>query len=372
MTANVLYSPMVSFILAFALACVSGPENDTASIPDAYIPPDRPGILSVATSRVELVSRNGLDLQVRGWFPTAEADGDLVTYGGYGTGEALDGAAPDCAETRRVVLLSHASGGEADQLWPLAEYLATHGALVLAPTHLYNTRDDFDADALAANILRRPFDLMDVYDDLLANSDSGALAGCVDADAGYAIIGHDLGAISALMTGGMLLDIPALDQLCADGETLYCQIAEEFRVMDERSPKIDRTDARVTAVGAIAPSDLGVEVGDAAYFAPAAVVLGGTADTTAPWDAAVRATYDLLPSSPRGAGAIDGAGHWSFTALCEDTPMWCEADTLDASEVQRISNATLQAFLELSEGEERASAYLPPPDDVDTIWWDED
>lgn len=363
-------------VLLLVLACRcrdrGAEEEPERVIPPAYVPPDTPGPWDAGAAQRVVMGPEGAELGVWIWFPTAEPGLQPASYDGMGEGEATVDALPDCEEARPVAVFSHASGGLAAQSWFLAERLATQGWVVVAPTHAGNSRGDNDLTDLAGSVLRRPAELSAAYDGLLAESASEGepLAGCVDPDAGFAVVGHDLGGSSALMLAGASVRGEALKPLCQDGDSLACALIDLGLDGDEEA-ELSLADDRVFGAFALAPTGVALSVGGLEdVFAPVGI-LGATQDATVSWDEVLDPTFDALTVSPRGLGGVPGAGHLSFTALCPFYTGWPECEEvsgyLSVEESWEAVNVTAVPVLEVFRGEDRALLYLPP-DRAEVTW----
>lgn len=360
---------MLSLLLVFACQCRRDEEPERV-VPDPYQPPDISGPMAPGYGGLEVEGAEGPEVLPL-WFPAIEAGTQPASYEELGQGEATTDTSPDCAEPRPVVVFSHASGGLPLQGWYLAERLSTHGYISVAPRHAGNTRDDMDVTALATSVLARPGELSDAFDALVAESETegSALYGCVDPEAGYAVVGHDLGATSALMAAGLTLEAASLIPACEEGDSLICQIVE-LGLGQDTGGSLSLADGRVWAAVAMAPTGLAVEAGGLDSARAAVAVFGGVQDTSVDWDAVITPLTDGLASDPLGLGSFDGAGHASFTTLCPLYPQWPEcqgAPYRTPEEVHALINATAVPFLETMRGEDRAGYYLPP--DYDGVSW---
>lgn len=354
-------SPCLFLSALFALnGC--GADPDDSGLPAAYQPPDRVGPWSVGATTGATTGRDGVALPLTVWYPAEEGDAPLFDYGPLGTGAALDGATPDCASLRPVALFSHASGWFGQQSFFLAERLASHGWVVIAPDHTGNTREDQDANTLGATLMRRPRDLADALDAVLGGAAGDGIAACLDGTETYSVIGHDVGGESALLAAGAPVDLDALATRCAAHEELACAAHDAWTAGGSAA---DLSDPRVRAAVVIAPSlKLSTASAIAAITAPT-LVIGGTEDSAVDWDLVLWPLYEGLTATPRAAAAVEGAGHLSFTNLCTGWDTWpeCGLGYRQPGEVQRITDVLAVPFLELARGEDRAAAYLPPPEE---------
>lgn len=350
-------------LLLALLACSGGDKDGPAGeIPEPYDPPDLAGPWAVGAATRSFVDREDDDgtMDVWVWFPASEAGTEPASYDGLGEGRASTDASPDCAEPRPVVVFSHASGGVAAQSWFLAERLASHGWVGVAPTHSGTTREDLDLTDLPAAILRRPVELGTAFDGLVNDT---ALAGCVDAEAGYAVVGHDLGGSTALLAAGATLEGAALGPLCEEQDSLACELLE-LGLGGDDGASLSLQDPRVWAAFAMAPTDLALDAGGLANVTAPVGVLGATLDAGISWDEVLAPTFDALTVTPRGLGGVEGAGHLSLSALCPLYAGWPECEEggayLPVQDAWEAVNVTAVPVLEVLRGEARAAAYLPP------------
>jgi predicted dienelactone hydrolase len=230
-----------------------------------------------------------------------------------------------------LVLLSHGTGGSAnDQDW-LASALAAHGYIVAAVNHPGNneleplTREGF--------LLwwERATDLSNVLDALLADPQFGPH---IDASR-IGAAGFSLGGYTVLALAGARTDVNALEAFCrspqadaichppeakrmagsaSDADAPHPPPTPEMRASFARSGDSYR-DARVRAVFAIAPA-LG-EAFDADAFKSVTIpvaLLAGTADITVPPDTNVRRIAGFLPQA--SLTMVPGASHYTFLDTC--------------------------------------------------------
>ncbi|WP_408585501.1 alpha/beta hydrolase family protein [Paraburkholderia bannensis] len=240
----------------------------------------------------------------------------------------------DASARYPLVLLSHGTGGSAnDQDW-LASALAAHGYIVAAVNHPGNneleplTREGF--------LLwwERATDLSNVLDALLADP---ALGQHID-QARIGAAGFSLGGYTVLELAGARTDVHALEAFCGSPQAdAICHPPEAKRLAGGASgasgasaPQLSPTpemrasfarsgdsyrDKRVRAVFAIAPA-LG-EAFDADAFRDVTIpvaLLAGTNDVTVPPDTNVRRIAGFLPQA--SLTMVPGASHYTFLATC--------------------------------------------------------
>ncbi|WP_322045704.1 alpha/beta hydrolase family protein [Paraburkholderia sp. J67] len=236
--------------------------------------------------------------------------------------------AGDAGARYPLVLLSHGTGGTAnDQEW-LAGALAAHGYIVAAVNHPGNN--------LLAPLTREGFllwweratDLSNVLDALLADPQFGPH---IDRSR-IGAAGFSLGGYTVLELAGARTDVQAFDAFChSPAADAICHPPEVKRLAGAASavaapptPAMRDSlahsgdslrDARVRAVFAIAPA-LG-EAFDAQSFKDVTIpvaLMAGTADITVPPDTNVRRIAGFLPQA--SLTMVPDASHYTFLATC--------------------------------------------------------
>lgn len=341
-----------ALVLPLLLAC--GTDADDSGAPGTgdsgspRTPTDysQPGAAAPGTLQGTVAGSTGTDLPVQVWYPAEPSDQTPITYDGFYAGGAFEGATAACDGPRPVLVFSHGNSGVRWQSPFFTEYLASHGWVVVAPDHVGNTLFDMGDVPFDEVILRRPLDLQDSFDWLVAESSraDSPLAGCVDGAAGYAVAGHSFGGFTTYATAGAPFEHPTT------GGTE------------------DRADGRVWAAIAMAPWDVGglLDTGMAEISVPV-LTLGGTLDVTTPWSM-IAGLHDTLTATPRFLGEFPEAGHFSFA------PVSClvfEGDGcgdgfVDLETFTTLVNASSLAFLEGVQGVEGAHDALP--DDPALQW----
>lgn len=364
---------MITLSLLF-LACQGEPESgDPSEDSAAPYDPSIAGAHAVGTYEDALTSSDDVELALQVWYPAQEADDGTASryrYDGLLDGSALEHSTPACDAPLPVVVFSHGSGGIRFQSIFYTERLATHGYLVVAPDHTGNTFYDNDAST-GEMVLRRPQDVMDTFDWLVAESadPSSAIAGCVDPSAGYAITGHSFGGYTSLAVAGATLDVAAAEAFCADLDDSVCDVVDAWKAEHPGETVVELGDERVWASVPMTPAGASLFAAGLAEISVPTLVFGGTLDDTTPYDTESIPIYEGLVSLPRGLAGLEGAGHLSFSDICEiyAAAAECGDGFLPVEDVQRIVNETAVPFLELARGESRAAEFLPP-DEAALLW----
>lgn len=302
-------------------ACSSAATVDNA--PDTPFDPSELGAWGAGTERVVITTGGGLSMPVQVWYPTDAAAGTPVRYDGLAQGAAYEGAAVTCDSARPLAVFSHGNAGTRYQSAFLTEHLATHGFVVLAPDHPGNTFTDA-APNYGELVIRRPSDLADAVDWLLdeVDDDGSRYHGCVERDAGYAVIGHSFGGYTALAAAGATVDLPGGEQA-------------------------NLGDPRVEAAVALAPWDAGGTLthGTSEIEVPT-LILTGARDQITPLSQ-VRGLWDPMTVEPRYLGVFPDGGHYSFSpvACLLFQGDGCGPDYLDLDTLTERVNEAVAGFL---------------------------
>ncbi|MFT5679392.1 MAG: putative dienelactone hydrolase [Myxococcota bacterium] len=311
-----------------------------ADLPDYSLP----GEFSPGTLSMEITGSTGVELTVQVWFPADAPGAETVVYDGLYAGNATTDAIPTCDDARPVMVFSHGYGGVRWQSGFLVEHLASHGYIVVAPDHTYNTTFDNDDSRFEEVVVRRPQDLADAFDWAVAQSEdaSSVLSGCLDGAEGYAVSGHSFGGYTAYAAAGASLNL---------------------------SGNSDLSDDRVWAAVPMAPWDVNGTITDGtADITVPLMCLSGTLDTTTSWDS-VGSMFSAATATPRYLGEFPEAGHYSFSPIACDfgtTDNGCGEDYIALDTFAGLVNTAVTAFLEESRGVTGAIGQLP--DSGDVVW----
>lgn len=387
---------LIAVVLSVSMGVTA---QDTA--PQTGIRPDAPpyavrGAYAVGTQDLTIEGETPLALTL--WYPALNPDNapQVVTYAfevklgmpvtATVTGQALSGAAFDlsAAPYPLVVLSPGFVHGRTAYAW-LAEHLASHGFVVIAPEHA-EMLQNFDpaASDFWRSAFTRPADISRVFAYVDEQStEGGTLAGLVDAQT-VAVMGHSYGGYTALAAAGASLDIPNFSARCAvateaadpDGWLcgLYLPFLEDmlaFAGLDALPEGLWAlpVDPRVDAIVPMAGDAYLFDQAGLAQISLPVMALSGTKDTGTPylWGAAM--TYEYVSSTTKVLVGFENAEHMIFSSNCETLPffveiglyMGCADPVWDVSRVHDLSNHFITAFLRSQLlGDADAAAALAP------------
>ncbi len=347
---------MLVGLLLLLTAC-SPTEEETPVTPlDAW------GPWTVGTHEDIFTSTAGLATPVQVWYPTLHKGSLTHLYDALVAGEALEGAEPACDERRPVLVFSHGNGGVRYQSFFFTEHLASHGFVVVASDHVGNTFLDFGTAEVEDLVFRRPVDVADTFDWLIAGS---GLEDCVEADAGYALSGHSFGGYTTLATAGGRIHIEETATWCAEYDDWLCDAVARFAQENPDLSVVDLSDDRVWAAVPMAPAGHEALVGGLAEIGVPTVVLGGEMDTLTSMAEQVQPIYNGLGVSPRHLGVLERADHFTFSNACDilSTYQGCGGESVMANELAHpLINGVTTAFLFDQLGDATAGEDLPPQD----------
>jgi predicted dienelactone hydrolase len=358
---------MIALLLS---ACAADPADTAYEEP--FLEPDVAGDWLAGTEAYDLTGSSGVELTVQVWFPASEADEDLYEYDGLITYGAADDGVPDCSRPRPVVMFSHGNSGIRYQSMFLTEWLAARGYLVVAPDHTYNTYFDMDYGRVEELVFRRPVDIADSFSWLVdaSNDPDHALAGCVDEDAGYAMVGHSFGGYTTMAVSSQGIDVAASAAFCDDNYGWLCDAPGWWAENGDGGDFADIGDGdRVWASVPLAPAGYEVLVGALGEVGQPSLVLGGGLDTITPMDSSVRPIYSDLQQTPRYLGELVNADHYTFSDICHLLPTWdgCEEPAIPIEQSHDLINVVVTAHLDAARGFEEALDWLPL-DDPEFTW----
>ncbi len=335
--------------LLLALAC----GEHVAESPDPWTPPGETGPWEIGTEEFLMDAPTaGEQLTVQTWFPASSGDPEVdVNYDWLLHSDAIGDAIPDCSAPRPVVLFSHGSQGIRFQSVFLTEHWATRGTITVAPDHIYNTFLDVDGGREAELAFRRPLDVLDAYDWLVAKAadPEDPFYGCVDPDAGYQVAGHSYGAFTALAIGGAVLDMSHLQATCEAGNGRLCEALDYWMLEHSDDLVIDLSDPRATSILSMTPGGWQVFGDGLANIDTPTFIMGAENDTVTTMEGDVLPVWERLVTTPRYLATLEQANHYSYTNLCEIAPFgdFCPDDGLTTLGLHRLFQHVIGELLDL-------------------------
>ena len=260
------------------------------------------------------------------WYPAVQ-DGYRSAVGADAAfvGEpVLQGPIP--AETppggRPLVLISHGSGGNADNLGWLSAALVAHGALVAGIDHPGSTSGD-SSPRRAIRLHERTADIAALLDALLADATFGPL---IDPD-DITVLGFSLGGTAALQSVGARLDHAAYARYCAapDDGAVDCRYFErggvDIATLDRDAFEASARDPRVSRAVAVDPG-FGHAMSEEALATievPVQLInLGTRAERWTAVDVSPEGN-DLAARLPDARyEEVEEANHFTFLGVCTD------------------------------------------------------
>lgn len=366
---------------------------------------DSPGSIGVGQPELEFAEVGPHPVGVRGlevagleatvWYPALDSSPDSHSYPysllvfGADVSTAI-AAQPGRAKSEAtvdpsrgpypLVVLSHGYAITASSYGWLAEHLASHGMVVVAPHH----SEVLDPRQLWRSTITRPRDIDRVVETIPAWEDTSVFPGSiVDIDR-TAVVGHSYGGYTALAAAGARLDMIGFAERCAppatpnrleflcDALVPYADDIAGEAGLESVPPGLwpARVSTRVDAAVSLA--------GDAAMFGESGLaeidvpllVIGGTADTDSPFEWGSQFAYDHVSSERKVEVRLDGAGHFVYAGECSSVRRvvklmpfgFCTDDGWDRADAHTEIKHRIAAFLyaELG-GDDTAAANLTEP-----------
>ena len=295
----------------------SSTEEDASPEEIAEWPYGGPHPVGVTTPDESIVTPSGRELKWMIWYPAqlpTDEDATPHKYLQLMEGTAYLDAEPALGGPWPIILFSHGNQGIKEQSFFLTEHLASHGYLVVAPDHKYNTALDFSSEKLSEVSIERPKDISSVLDRVLAptESDPEWLEGFGDPDH-VGVTGHSFGGYTSLLVGGTNAFIPEeLVEECQETGGWICDLIENMG-----TDPLDLSDERVGASLPMAPAgyEIFTDAGLAENQVPTMVMAGST-DQLTPLVSTTEPIYSGLPA-PKYMWTIEGGDHYIFSDLCK-------------------------------------------------------
>lgn len=308
---------LLAALLAALLGCTqpSGePDRRAEAVPAGD--PGAPGPYPVGISTFVIPELEGQqDVSVEVWYPAAQAGDEPTTYDVLGLQVPAGGSRDVAVEPTApqfLVGFSHGLGGVRQQNWTMAERLASHGFIVVSPDHPGTTTAEFvqGLGDLQEPLLRRPGTLIGAVDAVY----DGAVDGLRPREDGHAIVGHSLGALTAMFVGGVELDFQAYQEICG-GEAApgYCNLIGPIEVTQEDLAALAEPDPRVVTTVLQSPAGQFALVPQSLANIPWPFVQAGELDDPA---GTSEPTFALL-ADPARMAMYDDAGHNAPTNICD-------------------------------------------------------
>jgi predicted dienelactone hydrolase len=340
--------------LLMSLAGVMAQEGE--AVVGTGLRPDAPtygvrGPHPVGTRDLVIDGEAPLDISV--WYPALNDDNleEAITYpytikmdtpaGTTATvaGHAISEAPYDLSGSPYpLVILSHGfSLGRTAYAW-LAEHLASHGFVVIAPEHKERWEPSFTTFWPPA--ITRPQDVLTVlaYVDEQVGA-GGALEGLVNAEL-VAVIGHSSGGYTALAAAGARLNMDGAERsdACghlkmADPNVWLCDLLLPYVADMAELAGLDSIPEGLWPAWADPRIDAIVPMADEAYWfgqeglaeiTVPVMAIGGTLDTGAPYMWGTHLTYEHVSSTTKALVAFENAEHMIFVSTCEALPFYAE------------------------------------------------
>ena len=254
----------------------------------------------------------------------ADSTTAIATY----KGDAEPGAAYNLENGPfSLVILSHGFAITPSSYGWLAEHLASHGMVVVAPHH----HESLDPGVLWQSTYDRPRDVQTVLSFVEEEAGPGGeFEGLIDTEK-VAVVGHSYGGYTALSAGGARMATAAFKAAC---DSAYATEDPLVFLCDALSPRLsDIADAAgvISVPPSLWPSwsSPGVDAvvsmaGDAAMFGEPGLAemtvpvlaIGGTADTDSPFQWGTQLTYDHVSSDRKIEVGLEDAAHLIFAGNC--------------------------------------------------------
>ena len=268
-------------------------------------------------------------------YPVKMGDSFMLRFATY-KGLAIEEAQFDLSVNPYplVILSPGFSMGTSAYGW-IAEHLASHGFVVIAPEH----QEYFDGElnGLWQSLITRPQDILTVLDYVDEQVTAGGMfEQLIDADS-VAVIGHSYGGYTILAAAGAQIDTAYLRDHCG---TARAENHPAAWLCDEIVPHLGEmatlagldavpdglwqmaADPRIDAIVPMAGDAFLFGQSGLAEITVPVMAISGTADHDSPFDWAALLTYEHSSSTRKILIGLEGAEHMIFTAPCEAIPLF--------------------------------------------------
>lgn len=343
-----LIAPWIALVIGCPTETPSEPEDPTPA-PRVFHDPTAPGPYAVGSRTVFVFdSERGRGVDAELWYPAVP---------GTGSGEAppfglmnseVDADVDRTEAPLPLIAFSHGSRAIRAQSISHTEWLASHGYVVIAPSHVGNTIFDEADDVPQWQIAwDRPQDISASIDVALRMNDdpNDGLHGAID-PARIGMVGHSFGAWTSQMIAG--------------------QVATQspFEEFPEEAPPApwDFRDERVLAAIPMTPGGY-ISVAEGLGDTPIPVLyMASRGDEILPVEEEAIPLFEETPGA--GLAMLEGAGHFTYSDMCLLLPDFgdgCGDGWLDTDLSWPVVNMWAGSFLGLHvKGDPRYLPWLDP------------
>ncbi len=299
-------------MLLLLLACPEAPEKDTDTSPpvDPVAALGLPGPYAVGTHISSLTwdSPDGpRELRLVSWYPAQDSSGTEPSYHRQDLSVTVATDAPIANEKFPLALYSHGHMGYAEASSFLAEHLASHGWIVVAPDHRGNTLSD-GPDRSTEIYYQRPMDISAILDALPSDS----LLGAHIAEGPALALGHSFGGYTLLALAGAQYDAANLAACTPDASSFCSTMTPTRQALFDGGFFEDRIGAFVV----MAPGD-SVLFGEAGLQAMDASILHMTATLDQPEGSEGDQIWEGLRDGDDHRMILMEGGHQSFSDFAD-------------------------------------------------------
>ena len=309
------------------------------------------------------------DLVVHAWYPAEEVEGEHPRYAFVRSARAVANA-PALPGPFPTLVYSHGHLGLPDASTFLMEHFASHGWLVLSPRHTGNTTADPGMRRTEIYYLRS-MDVVETLNAAEALASPHPLQGLVGDPA--VISGHSFGGYTAFALAGATFAVDEITAACDSGEQSESVCGE----LDEDALAIFAAglgDSRFAAAIVMAPGNFDLFGADGiADIGIPVLQLEGSDDGNPIGEP--DQIFDALDGPDDLRLNLEGAGHQSFTDICDPFPRFMGCSSVNETEDEQAiirayalgfaaahvqSNADARRFVEGSASDRRIHLRRTP------------
>lgn len=299
-------------------------EEDGGTDPGDHLPPEPwdvtergPYNVSYIRDRLTYTPRGEgeeprtLDLAI--WYPTLAQSGAKARYlGVWNRAPVFANSEPAHDRPMPVLVFSHGNSSIAEQSFFMTEFFASHGWLVIAPSHKNNTVFDNLGAINVASGVHRPQDISATIDFLESLPQGHRVYGLPSED--IVLSGHSFGGYTTLANSGATFDVDTLLAQCASGEisSRNCSVFGSAQLDVFREGFLD---SRVKV--SIPKTPAGAQLFSLAPIAIPTLLWTGGLDATLPNEEEGDPIWEGLVGSQHRRIDLTTAGHFTFSNMCE-------------------------------------------------------